>query len=126
MGTPRAGTTRFNIYLDDELLKRVDAEAVKMGMNRSELTRHVYETYLSNAAANEGTDAIARILRNLLKDELNPQFNRIAKMVSKNTKASATGMYMQLVQLSKNKEIDAIAAFRESETKAAAYLTNRE
>lgn len=119
-------STRINLYLDDELLERVDAEAKKMGMNRSELTRLVYESYLSNAAATEGVDATARILRKLIQDEMNPQFNRMAKMIAKSTKASATNMYMQLMELSTNKELDAVTVFRDSETKAVQFLNNRE
>jgi metal-responsive CopG/Arc/MetJ family transcriptional regulator len=121
-----AKTRRIQALLDEDLVRRVDAEVKKMGMNRSEFIRLALEQKLSNDAAYEGIDSIMKLLRKLLADELNPQFNRLAKMIAKNIKASATTMYMQLIELSTNEKLNAFEAFQQSEAKAVAYLNNRD
>jgi metal-responsive CopG/Arc/MetJ family transcriptional regulator len=122
----KSKTVRFNIYLEEEALRVVDAEAEKLGLNRSEFVRIALDEKLSNGAANEGIDTTMRLLRKLLADELNPQFNRMAKMIAKNTKASATGMYLQVVALNNEQGIDAVKAFRDSEASAVNYLMTKE
>jgi metal-responsive CopG/Arc/MetJ family transcriptional regulator len=120
-------TKRVQMILEEDLLKRLDAEAEKLGLNRSEFIRLSVEERLSNNAASEGVDTTARILRKLIQDEMNPQFNRMAKMIAKSTKASATGMYLQVVELNAGgKAIDVVKAFRDSEAQAATYLNNKE
>lgn len=119
-------TQRVQVLLDPELVKRLDAKSKVQNTNRSELIRLACEAYLSEGAANEGVDATMRLLRKVVQDEMNPQINRLAKMIAKTTKASATGMYMQVVALDTNPELDAKEIFRNSETKAVGYLNTRE
>ncbi|MCY9763518.1 ribbon-helix-helix domain-containing protein [Paenibacillus alvei] len=116
---------RVQVLFDSDLLKRIDAEAKKLGMNRSEFLRVAAETKLSNNAAEQGLDTVLRMMRKILSDELNPQFNRLAKMIAKDTKASATSMYMLLVMASQL-NMDAKTMFSKSEEKAAGYLTSKE
>lgn len=117
---------RVQILIDDELLKRVDAEAEKINMTRSEYIRNALESQLSKTAAVEGVDTTVKLLRALLKDELNPHVNRLAGMISKATKAAATGMYLQVLELQTNKDINAVEAYQKAEARAVAYLTHKE
>lgn len=120
---------RVQLMMDVDLLKRVDAEAEKQGMNRSEFTRMALEEKLSTNGAIDGVDTTMRLLRKLLQDEVNPQFNRMAKMIARNTKAAATGMYLHVLGMDKaNKKeaVDVVAAFRDSESKAAQYLISKD
>lgn len=94
-----ADQERVQILLDKDLKNKIDARAKLEGMNRSELIRLACEMYLSDHAANDGLDTTSRLLRKIIQDEMNPQINRLAKMISKNTKAAATSMYMQVVSL---------------------------
>lgn len=121
-----AKTTRINISLDEDLLKRIDAEAEKLGMKRSEFIRLSTEEKLSDSAANDGIDTTLRLIRRVMQDEFTGQFNRMAKMIAKDTKASATAMYMLLAYLSKVPGLDAIEAYRQSESRAVTYLTTKE
>lgn len=116
---------RVQMLLEEDLLKRLDAEAELKGMNRSEFMRLALEEKLSAHASVEGIDSTVKALRRVLSDELNPQFNRMAKMVAKSTKAAATGMYLQVVELNAAGSVDAVKAFRDAKIQATAYLTSR-
>ncbi|MEK5061028.1 hypothetical protein BK126_26290 [Paenibacillus sp. FSL H7-0326] len=116
---------RVQVLFDDDLLKSLDAECKKQGMNRSEFIRSAVEQRISSNSAEQGLDTILKMLRKVLQDELNPQFNRLAKMQAKTTKAAATAMYMQLVTVSAL-GLDGRDSLKSAEEKAVGYLTNKE
>jgi metal-responsive CopG/Arc/MetJ family transcriptional regulator len=123
--TSRGFDKQIRVYLDDELLRSVDGLAAKEGLNRSEMLRRIIQRGVSEDSAVEGIDTVLKLLRNVLHDVTKPQFDRIAKMVAKDTKASAAGMFMQVVEFHKKGE-DHVAIYSESMKKAAAYLATKD
>lgn len=120
-------TQRVQMLLSSELLVRLDAEAEKQGMNRSEFMRLALEEKLSSNASVEGVDATMRLLRKLLQDELNPQINRLAKMIYKSTKAGAHGLFFQMLAInSLHNNIDAVKHYQDAEKQAIAYASAKE
>lgn len=117
---------RVQLLIDEELLLRIDAQAKKENTNRSELIRHAAEKLLSEAGASEGVDTVLKLVRKAIQDELNPQVNRLAKMTAKSIKASATTMYMNLIEMGEKGNMDAISVFRDAEAKAVTYLTTKD
>ncbi|WP_101809518.1 CopG family transcriptional regulator [Paenibacillus pasadenensis] len=116
---------RVQLKMKPDLVARLDAQAKLENRSRTELIELACEMMLSQQGAVEGTDATMKMLRKLIQDEVTPQFNRMAKMISKTTKASATAMYMQVVELNHAGQ-DAVSIFRDSEARAANYLTSKE
>lgn len=120
-----SGQKKVQVYFDSDLLNNIDAEASKMGMNRSEFLRLAAEEKLSKNAASQGMDTILPMMRNVVQDEIKSQINRIAKMEAKTTKAAATSMYMILVLLH-HFGMDPKSIFEASEKKAVMYLQTKE
>ncbi|MEK4983572.1 ribbon-helix-helix domain-containing protein [Bacillus sp. FSL K6-6540] len=116
---------KIQLYIDEDLLKKLDAEASVLNMNRSEFIRDAIELKLSNGAAVEGIETTMRLLRRVIEDSINPQFNRMAKMIAKDTKASATSMYLNVLHLAEIGR-DSVNLYKQAESKAAAYLTSKE
>lgn len=116
---------KIQLYIDESLLRIIDAEAKKLGMNRSEYLRLAAEEKVSANSAEQGVDTTLRFLRKAFQDEMKPQIERLAKMEAKTTKAAATAMYMLLVMM-QQQGMDAVSIFENSEKKAAGYLNTRE
>jgi metal-responsive CopG/Arc/MetJ family transcriptional regulator len=121
----RVFNKELRFMVDEQMLRDLDAEAGRRGVKRNEMCRRLLEEKLSEEDALRGIDTIMKMLRTVLKDTANPQFERLAKMIAKDTKASATGMFMQVADFYKRGE-DHVAIYDESSKKAAAYLIARE
>lgn len=121
-----SSTKRINVSLEDGLLRRIDAEAQKLGMNRSEWIRLASEEKLSVQAATDGLDTTAKLIRKILEDVVGKESNRLAKMISRDTKASGTAMYMLYAYLEKVPGLDAKEFFTKSQNQAVNLLTSRE
>jgi metal-responsive CopG/Arc/MetJ family transcriptional regulator len=126
MAKPKRGYDKeVRFYIDDEMLRSLDGLVAREESNRSEVLRRIVQKSLSEESAVDGIDTVLKLLRNALHDVTKPQFERLAKMIAKDTKASATGMFMQVADFYKRGE-DHVAIYDESSKKAAAYLIARE
>lgn len=117
---------RVQLLMEPDLVKRLDAKAKLEGTNRTELVIRACELFLSESGAVDGADALLKMLNDTMKAYIDPQINRMAKMISKDTKASATAMYLIYSQLVAEGKYDAIGIFKEATSKAASYLTTKE
>lgn len=122
MGT----TKRVQLLMEPDLVKRLDAKATLEGTNRTELIIRACELFLSESGAVDGADALQKMLTNIMKNVIDPQFNRMAKMIAKDTKASATSMYMQYSEMVSDGKHDALQIYRDASAKAATYLTTKD
>lgn len=95
-----------SIRFEAETMREVQKVAALRNVTVSDIVREYVKKGLTIESYKEDTDFIREIVRNELKDVLEPQVNRIVKMLMKIGKVSAGTMYsnLSLIQLINNED----------------------
>lgn len=113
-------TRRLDLWLNEELYRGLEAEAVRRGVRITTVARDLLAKGLAEAAAREGMEAVVEAVRRAIK----PAENRLAALLQKSTSAAATAMYLHTLALALQGE-DAEDLYAKARKKAAEYLRQR-
>ena len=93
------------------------------------LTRRIIEEYLAKNSAVEGLDIISTAIRKVIRSELKPTEDRMAKLAAKTAISSATSMFMNYFVVKEaplGLKISSKEVYEQSRIKAVAYLREKE
>lgn len=113
-------TRRLDLWLNEELYRGLEAEALRRGVRVTTVARDLLAKGLVDAAAREGLEAVVEAVRKAIK----PAENRLAAMLQKSITAAATAMCLHTLALALQGE-DAEELYQKARKKAAEYLRQR-
>lgn len=114
----------IHLRIDDELFGMIKAEAAKRDESNSEVARRLLRKALASESANEALDEIAAILSKVIRRELKPTEERLAKLNAKTSIAAATSMFLNYLVVSEFKNLPKSPKeiYEEARKKAVAYI----
>ncbi|MCX7884570.1 MAG: ribbon-helix-helix protein, CopG family [Caloramator sp.] len=113
---------RLNFYLDEEIYNKLKALACENETSIAEIARRILSEGLSIEHANKGVDALTQTIRRVIRDELKPVENRMAKLSAKAAVASASSMYLNVQAIADMGKNDAVEIYDKARKKAVAYV----
>lgn len=112
----------LHIYLSENMDKELKIEAQKRDIPVNSLVREIIRDYLSKESAKEGIDTVTQTIRRVIRDELKPVENRIAKISAKSAVAAAASMYLNVQTIQDMGKNDAVELYEKARKKAVAYV----
>lgn len=88
------GNPRINVTFDDEAFRQIKLIAHKEGKSMSEVVREWTYDRLDGELGKNNVDFICRLIREQLKDVLQPHIDRLAAISAKGGVQSATAAYL--------------------------------
>lgn len=122
MGKDPYKQLRFRVHPD--IHAAVEANAKRREEDMSVYCRRIIENAVAEDAANDGLDLIKEALRETLKDVLQPQIERLAKINSKTNIQAGMSLHLLLESL-EMANVDIIEAAQTARKKAVADLQAR-
>lgn len=113
--------------LEDELYGMLKAEAVKRDDSMNEVARRLLRKALAGESANDAMDEVAAVLTKVIRRELKPTEERLAKINAKTSIAAATSMYLNYFVIGYLKGLPTTPKeiWEEARKKALAFLRER-
>jgi predicted transcriptional regulator len=115
----------LKIRVDSELKNALLALATRRGEKLADVCRRALRDAAEKGVLSDGEDAIARIVRNCMRDVLKPTEERLAKINAKTAILSGTAMYMNM-QVIEDAGYDSHDIYTKARKKAVALLQERE
>ena len=115
----------LKIRVDSELKNALLALATRRGEKLADVCRRALRDAAEKGVLSDGEDAIARIVRNCMRDVLKPTEERLAKINAKTAIMSGTAMYMNM-QVIEDAGYDSHDIYTKARKKAVALLQERE
>lgn len=113
---------RLNFYINDNLYNQLKGLASEYETSMSDIARRILTNGLSEEYANKGIDAITKTIRRVIRDELKPVENRMAKLSAKGAVAAATSMYLNVQTIQDMGKNDAVELYEKARSKAVYYI----
>lgn len=119
----------LSILVTDEEYENVQKLAAKRNISMSQLGRDFISQGMNGQLTENNIEFLAPLLRNLIKDVSAPQFDRLAKMISKTCIISGTGAYLsadaiyKFVPPEQREEVN--ISFEKAKKKGIAYNKNQ-
>ncbi|SFR11683.1 ribbon-helix-helix protein, CopG family [Desulfoscipio geothermicus] len=122
----KTNSKELRVMIDEELDSLLKALAARRGETVSEVVRRLLKTSLGNEAAVDGVDVVAAALTKVIRRELKPVEDRMAKLTAKSAIAGATGLYLNyfVIQQALGPKLTKSAkeVYEAARVKAVAYL----
>lgn len=83
----------------------------------ADIARRILNENLSVEYASKGIDAITQTIRRVIRDEIRPVENRMAKLSAKAAAASATSMYLNVETIADMGKNDAVEIYDKARKK---------
>ena len=112
----------IHLRLDDELEKKLKALAASRGEPMAVVIRNLLNETLSAESAVTSLNVIVSAVRNVIRRELKPLEERLAKINAKTSISSATAMYMLVQVLNDLGVQNAVEIYEKARVKAVAFL----
>lgn len=103
--------------LDRQLRALEEAE----GRHRADIVREALQKHVANINAVDGLDVVAETVRRVIRAELKPVEDRLAKISVKNTLAAATSMFLNMAALDSSGH-NSTEWYKTARKKAVSYL----
>jgi hypothetical protein len=117
------GLIQFRV--DPDLERAIKALSVRRGEELADLCRRILREAVCRESLEDGTDAVAKIVRQVMRDVLKPMEERLAKINAKNAIVAGTAMYMNM-QVIEDAGHDSHDIYTKARKKAVALLQERE
>jgi len=118
-------TSELRLWIDDETKRRLKSLSSERGEPISVIVRRFIAEALASEAAVSSLDIIRRATREVIRNEIKPLENRLAKLNAKSGMASATAMFMLVQTLEDLGKHDCVEIYEKGRKKAYAYLKDR-
>ncbi|MDA5110978.1 hypothetical protein O3V59_21830 [Brevibacillus thermoruber] len=115
----------LKIRVDSELKNALLALATRRGEKLADVCRRALRDAAEKGVLSDGEDAIARIVRNCMRDVLKPVEERLAKINAKQAIMSGTAVWMSR-QVLEEAGYDSEYIYTQARKKAVAFLQERE
>ncbi|MBO8129274.1 MAG: hypothetical protein H0Z39_08775 [Peptococcaceae bacterium] len=112
----------IHLRVEDDLHKQLKAFAKQRGEPMAVVVRRLLRSALANQAAVDAVDVVSVAVRKVIRAELKPTENRMAKLAAKAAIAAATAMYLNTQTIEDLGKRDALDLYRRARVKAVAYL----
>jgi len=112
----------IHLRLDDELEKKLKALAASRGEPMAVVIRNLLNEALSAESAVTSLNVIVSAVRNVIRRELKPLEERLAKINAKTSIAAATAMYMLVQVLDDLGVRNTVEIYEKARAKAVAFL----
>lgn len=114
--------SKIRVDCHKTLIDQLDIIAKGKGITRAELVRNYLIEAVNIDMANSGLDSISKEIRDIIRSELKPFENRIAKITAKTSIAAATSMFMHIQVLDDMKRSDTVEVYQKARKKAVSYV----
>lgn len=122
MSRSKTFPARLNIPITEIMSKEIKAIALVEDKDVSVLVRSVLNEFIQYYHAERGIDAITGTIRRVIRDELKPVENRMAKLSAKGAVAAATSMYLNVQTIQDMGKNDAVELYDKARSKAVYYI----
>lgn len=122
MSRSKTFPARLNIPITELMSKEIKAIALVEDKDVSVLVRSVLNEFIQCYHAERGIDAITGTIRRVIRDELKPVENRMAKLSAKGAVAAATSMYLNVQTIQDMGKNDAVELYDKARSKAVYYI----
>ena len=112
---------QLHVRVSDELNRRINALAAAEGTSKAEVIRKILYQHTAENAAEESLDVVAETVRRVIRAELKPVEDRLAKISVKNTIAAATSMFLNMAALDSSGH-NSSEWYKTARKKAVSYL----
>lgn len=112
---------QLHVRVSDELNRRINALAAAEGTSKAEVIRKILYQHTAENAAEESLDVVAETVRRVIRAELKPVEDRLAKISVKNTIAAATSMFLNMAALDSSGQ-NSSEWYKTARKKAVSYL----
>jgi predicted DNA-binding protein len=112
----------IHLRIDDELERKLKALAAGRGEPMAVVIRNLLNDSLSAESAVTSLNVIVSAVRNVIRKELKPLEERLAKINAKTSIASATSMYLLVQVLDDLGVRNAVDIYEKARIKAIAFL----
>lgn len=119
----------ITVRLDMETFNALQLLAQQRGEHVAVITRRVIEDYLASKSAVDGVDVISVALRKVIRAELKPTEERLAKINAKTAIGALTSMYLNYFVIKEGKfnmGLSPKELYEEARVKAVADLRQRD
>lgn len=112
----------IHVRVSEDINLKLKSIAEEKEITVTELIRIILRDYISNESAENGIDKVTETIRRVIRSELQPVENRMAKLSAKGAVAAATSMYLNVQALNDMGLSDPVEKYEKSRKKAVAYL----
>jgi|UPI0006972F80 hypothetical protein len=117
------GLIQFRV--DPDLERAIKALSVRRGEELADLCRRILREAVCRESLEDGADAVAKIVRQVMRDVLKPTEERLAKINAKTAIMSGTAVWMSR-QVLEEAGYDTDFIYAQARKKAVAFLQERE
>jgi len=121
----RKYSKNIRIWIDDELDRKLKSLSKERGEPVAVIVRRYIREALAGEAAVSYLDIIRSATREVIRSEIKPLENRLAKLNAKTGMSSATAMFMLIQTLDDLGKHDCVNIYEKARKKAYAYLKER-
>lgn len=111
-----------HVRVDEDTKENINSLAASRGITQAEAVRQVFREYFSSDFATKSLDVITTIVRSVIRSELKPVENRMAKISAKSAIAGATSMFLNIQTLDDLGKHDSVEMYQKARKKAVAYV----
>ncbi|MCH4200159.1 MAG: ribbon-helix-helix protein, CopG family [Clostridium tyrobutyricum] len=115
----------IHLRVDNDIDDKIKDLSKRRGVSQAEVMRQIFREYFSTNAANDSLEIITSILRGVVRSELKPTENRMAKLSAKSAIAGATSMFLCTQTIADLGKHDSVEIYQKARKKAVAYLKEK-
>lgn len=119
----------LRVNIDEDLDLALMALAAKRKESKADVVRRLLREGIGKEAAADGLDTISLFLRKIIRNELKPVEERMAKLTAKTAIAAGTSMYLNYFVIKEaplELPINPKEIYEQARVKAVAYIKERE